>query len=56
MFHLEVRPNLLINYSTPLSILCFRTFRTEDAAREDEQRRMREKLNGGYQQNPRRRS
>jgi hypothetical protein len=30
------------------------TFRTEEAAREDEQRRIREKLNGGYERNPRR--
>jgi len=31
------------------------TFRTEEAAREDEQRRIREKLNGGYERNPRNR-
>jgi hypothetical protein len=30
-----------------------RTFRTEDAAREDEQRRIREKENEGYERNPR---
>ena len=30
------------------------TFRTEEAAREDEQRRIREKLSGGYQRTPRR--
>jgi hypothetical protein len=29
------------------------TFRTEQAAREDERRRIREKLNGGYERNPR---
>jgi hypothetical protein len=30
------------------------TFRTEKAAREDEQRRIREKLSGGYQRTPKR--
>lgn len=32
----------------------FWTFRTEEAAREDEKRRIREKENGGYERNPRR--